>query len=172
MSNKNRKVRALTALVATVMIISTILTIQLSASGTTYYGESPSISNLTGSLNLGTEKLYNESVMYKLPDTVKEEDDLSIIIKTQSTTLLDAYDKYGEGLSFEEFTKTEKAEEVRMQINQESLDLRDQLREIDYELGEIYNVVMSGFEIIIKAKDYTDVCAAMKGKAQVSIGEA
>ena len=172
MSKKNRKVRALTALVATVMIISTILTIQLSASGTTYYGESPSISNLTGSLNLGTEKLYNESVMYKLPDTVKEEDDLSIIIKTQSTTLLDAYDKYGEGLSFEEFTKTEKAEEVRMQINQESLDLRDQLREIDYELGEIYNVVMSGFEIIIKAKDFTDVCAAMKGNAQVIIGEA
>ena len=172
MSKKNRKVRVLTAIVASVMIISTILTVQMSADSTTYYGESPSISNVTGSLNLGTENLYNETVMYKLPDTVKEEDDLSIIIKTQSTTLLDAYDKYGEGLSFAEFTNTAKAEEVRMQINQEFYDLRDQLRGIDYEVGEIYNVVMSGFEIIIKGKDFTDVCKAMNGSAQVIIGEA
>ena len=171
MSKKNRKVRLLTAIVAAVMLISTLLTVHMSAFGTTYYGESPSISNVSGSLDMGTENLYNESVMYKLPDTVEADDDVSIIIKTQSATLLDAYDKYGAGLSFTEFTKTEKAEEIRRQITDNSISMLEKLSGISYQLGESYNVVMSGFEIVIKAADFKDVCKAMSGSAQVIVGE-
>ena len=104
MSKKNRKVRLLTAILAAVMMISTLLTITLSASGTTYYGSSPSISNVSGSLNLGTENLYDKTVMYKLPDTVKPSDDISIIVQMKTDALLDAYDASGSKLSFTEYS--------------------------------------------------------------------
>ena len=171
MSKKNRKVRLLTAILVGVMLISTLLTVSLSASGTTYYGSSPSISDVSGSINLGTENLYNESVIYKLPDTVEVDDDISIIIRTQSTTLLDAYDKSGKGLSFTEYALTPEAESVRKQIAYESNNLLGNLSGINYKLGESYNVVMSGFEITIKAGDFADVCKAVSGKAQVIVGE-
>ena len=83
MAKKNTKVRILTAVIAMVMLLSTILTVQMSATGTTYYGSSPSINRLNGNIDLGTEKLYNEAVMYKLPDNVKASDDLSIIIQNK-----------------------------------------------------------------------------------------
>ena len=171
MSKGNRKIRLLTALIAMVMIISTIMTVHLSANGTTYYGSSPSISDVTGSIDLGTENLYNESVMYKLPDSVKESDDISVIVQMQSTTLLDAYDASGSRLSFTEYVLTDEAESVREEIKAEAMALREKLDGISYELGESYNVVMSGFEVKIKASDFKDVCKAVSGKANVIVGE-
>ena len=171
MSKKNRKVRLLTAMLAVVMLISTLLTITLSASGTTYYGSSPSISNVSGSIDLGTENLYNESVMYKLPDTIASTDDISIIVQMKSEALLDAYDKSGSKLSFTEYSLTDEAARVRENIISDANSIKEKLNGISYELGESYNVVMSGFEMIIKACDFADVCKAVSGNATVILGE-
>ncbi len=161
----------LTSVIATVVLLSTILTVTLSANGTTYYGSSPSISNTTGSVNLGTENFYNKSVMQKLPDTVKSTDDLSIIVMMKTEALLDAYDGSGSKLSFTEYSTTDEANKVRDSIKAEAESLKNELAGIDYQLGESYNVVMSGFEIIIKAADFDKVCSAMSGKAGVVVGE-
>ncbi len=171
MAKKNNKVRVLTAVIAMVMIISTVLTVHLSATGTTYYGSSPSINKLSGNIDLGTEKLYNEAVMYKLPDTVKESDDISIIIKTKSETLLDAYDKSGSSLSFGEYVLTDAAEDVRGNIIAQSEKVKNKLDGINYELGKSYNTLLSGFEITIKAADYEDVRRAIGDDASVYVGE-
>jgi len=157
MSKKNRKVKLLTALLTAVMIISFVMTVHLSANEEVYYGQSPSINNTTVSLDLGIENLLNQSVMYKLPDTIKVEDDISIIIQTKSTTLLDAYDKSGSSLSFTEYSLTSEAAAIREQIAAESMDVLDNLTNIDYQLGENYDVVMAGFEIVIKAKDFVNI---------------
>ncbi len=171
MSKKSKGLRLLTAMITAVMLISTVLTVTLSASETTYYGSSPSISDVSGSVDIGTENLMNESVMYKLPDTVDVEDEISVIIKTQSATLLDAYDKSGSSLSFTEYVLTDEAEDVRQEIISEADALRRELLGIDYEPGESYNVVMSGFEITTKAGNFEDICRAMSGKATVIVGE-
>jgi len=171
MTKKNRKIRVLTAVIAAVMLISTVLTVYLSADGTTYYGSSPSISNLTGSVDLKTENLYNESVIYKLPDTVKESDDLSIIVQTKTETLLDAYDKSGSSLSFSEYILTDEARKIKNDIYSNSEAVREKLDGISYTLGERYNTLISGFEIVIKAADFEDVCRAVKSDANVYIGE-
>ena len=161
----------LTSIIAAVTLLSTVLTITLSANGTTYYGSSPSISDTTGSVNLGTENFYDKSVMQKLPDTVKSTDDISIIVMMKSETLLDAYDSSKSNLSFTEYSLTGDAEKVRENIKAEADSLKNELAGIDYQLGESYNVVMSGFEIIIKAADFNKVCSAMSGKAGVVVGE-
>ena len=171
MSKKNKRVRLLTAIMAAVMLISTVLTVTMSATGTTYYGSSPSISDVTGSVDLGTENLFNESVMYKLPNTVASTDDISIIVQMKSEALLDAYDKSGSKLSFTEYSLTEEAEKVRQNISADAEAIKSKLHGINYTLGENYNVVMSGFEMIIKAADFADVCKAVSGKATVIVGE-
>ena len=171
MSKGKRKLRLLTGFMALVMLVSTIMTIHLSANSGTYYGSSPSISDVTGSVDLGTENLLNETVMYKLPDTVKVSDDISIIVQMKSTTLLDAYDASGSKLSFTDYVLTAEAETVRENIREQASDLRENLKGINYTLGESYNVVMSGFEMVIKAGDFADVCKALQGQANVIVGE-
>ena len=171
MAKTKNTLRVLTAVLAMVMIISTIFTVHLSATGTTYYGSSPSINKLNGNIDLGTEKLYNEAVMYKLPDNVKETDNLSIIIQTKSETLLDAYDKSGSSLSFGEYVLTDAADGVRENILAENEKIEKKLDGINYASGEKYNTLISGFEITIKAADFKDVCRAVGSSANVFIGE-
>ena len=171
MTKGNKKLRLLTSVLALVMLISTVMTVHLSANSGTYYGSSPSISDVTGSVDLGTENLFNETVMYKLPDNVKENDDISIIVQMTNSSLLDAYDKSGSALSFTDYVLTSEADEVRTEIRESANALREKLNGIDYQLGESYNVVMSGFELIIKAGDFADVCKAVEGKANIIVGE-
>ena len=171
MAKKNNAVRVLTAVIAMVMIISTIFTVHMSATGTTYYGSSPSINKLDGNIDLGTEKLYNEAVIYKLPDSVKESDDISVIIETKSEALLDAYDKSGSSLSFGEYVQTAEAGEVRKGIIAESDRVKNKLEGINYTVGEGYNTLFSGFEITIKAADYNKVCSAVGSDANVIVSE-
>ena len=170
MAKKNTKIRLLTAVLAMVMMISTLLTVHMSATGGTNYGSSPSIQQLTG-VNLGTEQLYDPNVMYKLPDTVQASFDISVIIETKSQTLLDAYDKAGSSLSFGEYVLTDEAQSVRDSIVSESNSIIEKLCGIDYQLGENYNTLISGFEIIIKAGDFEDVCRAVGSNAYVHVGE-
>ncbi len=170
MAKKNTTIRVLTALLAMVMMLSTMLTVHMSATGTTYYGTSPSIQQISG-IDLGTEKLYDQSVMYKLPDTVKADFDISVIIETKSSTLLDAYDKSGSSLSFGDYVLTDDAAIVRKSIAAESNRVKDKLEGISYKLGESYNTLVSGFEIIIKAADFEDVCKAIGSDASVHVGE-
>ena len=170
MAKKNTKIRLLTAVLAMVMMISTLLTVHMSATGGTNYGSSPSIQQLTG-VNLGTEQLYDPNVMYKLPDTVQASFDISVIIETKSQTLLDAYDKAGSSLSFGEYVLTDEAQSVRDSIVSESNSIIEKLCGIDYQLGENYNTLISGFEIIIKAGDFEDVCRAVGSNASVHVGE-
>ena len=171
MAKKNKIIRALTAVIALVMIVSTLLTVPMSATGTTYYGSSPSINQLFGNIDLGTEKLYNEAVMYKLPDNVKESDDLSVIIRTKSTPLLDAYDKADTHLSFSEYVLTGEAESIRNKIIAETSGVEKKLEGISYTLGEKYNTLLSGFEITIKAADFEKVCRAVGSDGDVFVGE-
>ena len=171
MAKTKNTLRVLTAVLAMVMIISTIFTVHLSATGTTYFGSSPSINKLNGNIDLGTEKLYNEAVMYKLPDNIKETDNLSIIIQTKTETLLDAYDKSGSSLSFGEYVLTDAANGVRENILAENEKIEKKLDGINYASGEKYNTLISGFEITIKAADFKDVCRAVGSSANVFIGE-
>ena len=171
MAKKNRTLRIVTAVLALVMMISTLITVHLSATGTTYYGSSPSIKQNTGKLDPGTESVYNEAVMYKLPDSVKDSDELSIIIQTSSETLLDSYDSSGTSLSFGEYSLTEEADSVRGAILVESERVKNKLDGIEYTVGEKYNTLISGFEITIKACDFEAVCRAVGKDGNVYVGE-
>ena len=59
MTTKNTAIRVLTALLAMVMMLSTMLTVHMSAMGNTYYGASPSIQQLSG-IDTGSDVSFND----------------------------------------------------------------------------------------------------------------
>ncbi len=169
MAKKNKVLRLLTSLMLTLIVISSVFTYSLTASGTTYYGSSPSIQQLTGKVDLGTENYYDTSVIYKLPDGIKESDEISVIVQTTAESLLDAYDKSDSSLSFSEYVLTDEAEEVRNSINKESHSVLNDIYSFSYTMGKTYDTLISGFELIINASDFDDICYALEGQANVYI---
>ena len=69
-----------------------------------------------GDLETNWEKYLNDSVAYKLPDTVKDSDDLSLIIQVKEAPLLDAYRESDSDLSFTEYAYSEEALAITRKI--------------------------------------------------------
>lgn len=125
-------------------------------------------------LKVNIDDYLDKSVMFELPETVKDDDDISIIVTLDIVPLLDEYEKTDKKVSFAEFAlKSEKATEIREKIGTEKagiLDALDQLA-IRYTTGENYTTLLSGFEIVIKARDFKEVCKSVGNKADVIVGE-
>jgi len=171
---KNRKTtRLISAALLMTILISAVFTLYLSAAGTRDLGSSLFISEYDGKLNTGIEKYYNSSVMYKLPSKVKDDDKISLIIDMPTVTLLDAYNSSKTDATFSEFLSSEEAAKVQSAIDDDAGALRVKLFEagIDYELGESYSTILSGFEMIITARDFEAVCKTVGKSANVIVGE-
>ena len=133
----------------------------------------PFVELLGGNINSNKEQFYDNSVIYRLPDTVKDTDDISVIISTKSQTLLDAYDNSGAKLGFEDYVYSEMGEAVKAEINKENLEITDILNTtgVKYIMGASYDTLISGFEIVIKARDFEKVAKAVDGRAATIVGE-
>ncbi len=172
MTKTSKKLRLLTGLVLAVMLLTTAFTVFLSASGGTA-SDSALINRYEGNLELGNEKFFNSSVIYKLPDSVKDSDELSIIVQMKESALIDAYLEADTSLSFTEYAMTAEAADIKANIADaaEKLQKRLENTDIDYTIGESYDTVLAGFEVIITASDFATVCDALSDKANVIVGE-
>ena len=57
-----------------------------------------------------TQGLLDDSVAYKLPDAVKDNDEISVIVKMETESLLDAYNDEGSNGTVAQFVGTRKAQ--------------------------------------------------------------
>ena len=175
MAKKQTLLRVATAALALVMIFSSLLAISMSATGGVA-GSNTAQSGIrpyNGSLINNKENYYDSSVIYKLPDTVEDTDELSLIVKMKSASLMDGYKKDGKGMTFAEYSQTEKAAAIRDEIVKQADELKKKLGDskVQYELGASYDTVLSGFEIVITAKDFESVCKTLSKDATVIVGE-
>ena len=172
MTKTSKKIRLLTGLVLAVMLLTTAFTVFLSAnsSGTE---SSSGINRFDGDLILGNEKFYDNSVIYKLPSTVKDSDELSIIVQMKEDSLVDAYLDSDTTLSFTDYSTSVEAEDIRAQIAKSADKLIGKINKtnVDYVLGKNYDTVIAGFEMVITAKDFVTVCNAVGNSANVIVGE-
>ena len=175
MAKKQTLLRIATAVIALVMISSTLLAVSMSATGG---GAASAVSQsgirpYSGSLINNIENYYDSSVIYKLPDTVEDTDELSLIIKMQSASLMDGYKKDGDGMTFAEYAGTDGASSIRSEIAKKAAELKKKLDAsgVEYELGRSYDTVLSGFEVIITAKDFESICETISTDATVIVGE-
>ena len=163
--------KVITCIIALAMVVSTLLTMSsLSVSGTEQTGY---IGLFDGDIQTNLESLLDSNVVHKLPDTVSDTDIISLIIRTDLPSVMDAYKKADTDLSLSEYASSADAAAIKQSIADKQAALLAELDAsgLDYDLGLCYNTVLSGFEITVQAKDLARVDELLDGKATAIVGE-
>ncbi len=127
-----------------------------------------------GDVKVDTEKYFDSNVVYQLPDSVKDDDEISVIITLDVITLKAAYDKSDKKMTLAEFVlNSDEAKEIREKIENEKAEILETLdqKAISYKVGVEYDTLIAGFELLIKAGDLNVTTKAMPADAKLSVGE-
>ena len=125
-------------------------------------------------LGVDYKDYLDNSVMFELPDNVKDDDEISVIITVDVVNLMDAYEGTDKTMSFSEYVlNSVDAEKVRTDIALEKKEFLDKLDKsgIMYTEGENYDTLLSGFEILIKAGDFKTTCQSLNKGSDIMVGE-
>ena len=164
---------ALSALLAVSLLVGTVPVV-LAADSSASRLEISGINKLDNNAILNNYLPYlNGDVAFKLPEGVKEDDDISVIVRVDRTSLMDAYGRTDKTMTLQEYIATEEAKAVVADIDARKAELLTLFKEqgIDYKLGEDYNTLFSGFEIWIKGGDYADTCKSLGAAESVAISQ-
>ena len=161
-----------TALMTVVMLIGAFSSVLSAATGANL-GSSPYIGRYEGDLSFDRSQFYNGTSILRLPTTVRDDDDLSLIVKMNGKSLLDAYDSANTDLEFSEYYLTDEADELKREIEANATDYKAILSEknVSYTAGDVYSTIFDGFEITVKARDFVNVCKLLGDDVTVIVGE-
>ena len=174
----NRKTlsRTTAILVSIVLLAATLFALATPVLGQeeVYTLASPYIKDISNNVYVDKTQYYDGTVVQKLPSSVKDNDDISVIVTLDVPTLLDAYNKTDKEISFAEYVISDNAKTLEASMNAKKEDMIEALdkAEINYAVtGVDYSVLLSGFEIVIKAGDFKDVCTTFGSEADVIVSE-
>ncbi len=130
-------------------------------------------SKVNGLLQNDIEKYFDDNVIYKLPDTIADNQDISVIVTMDVKSVMDAYDETNKSLELSEFVTTREAKTVSANVVEERNALLKLLYKagIDFELGDVYDTLFGGFEITVNSSDFDKVQSLLSYKADLIIGE-
>ena len=172
--NMAKKRRRISAAIVTVLVLAmTVSAVGLwhrSATASTV----DSIIQLTNQdIDRNLSQFLNDSVIYKLPETVKDTDSISVIIQTKEASLLDVYEAGDRTLSFTEFAYSDEAALVEDKIlsAKESILASFDDKAINYTVGADYKAIFGGFEVVIQASDFESLCKTLGDRATAIVGE-
>ena len=171
-NKKHNKVllRVLVALLAATLLFGIFAAPQAEASS--YKASYINLMKDVPGLNL--KDYLDSSVAYQLPEGVKDDDVISIIINVDVVNLMDAYEETDKTMSFGEYAlQSDDAKEIQEKIaghKAEVLEKLDQLA-ISYTEGDDYSVLLSGFEIAIRAGDFKAICKSLDSSMKVMVCE-
>ncbi len=120
------------------------------------------------------QQYLNSEVMFQLPDTVKDDQEISVIVTVDVATLMDAYEDSAKTMSFTQFAlESDEAADIKAAIAAEKAELLATLDEqsVAYTVGEDYSAVLSGFELRILARDFRITCQSLGKGQDVIVGE-
>ena len=160
--------RILMALISVAMIFS----FAASTLGTTVALET-SVFKKNDSIYTNYKSYLDGSVVQKLPSTVGENETISVIVKLDTPTLLETYNKTDKTMSFAEYVNTEEAQKVKAEILAEKERYLKELTKsgISYTTGLDYSNVLAGFEVLYKAKNFENACTHLGKGAVAIVGE-
>lgn len=134
---------------------------------------SESITKLnTSKINTDLSEYYDGTVV-SLPETVDDDDYISLIISLNEQTVMEAYSASDYRGTLQTYVRTTQAQTVSGNIEKTSAKLLKALTAagIEYTEGEKYDTILSGFEIIVKASDFYDVNSIVGDDGTVIVGE-
>ncbi len=124
-------------------------------------------------INLNTERYFDDNVVSKLPDTVAEDEEISVIVTMNSASLVEVYKEKNTSLTLTEFVATTEAKKLASKAKSEQNQVISLLNKsaISYTLGERYDTVLNGFEVIVKASDFNALEKAVGKNGSLMISE-
>ena len=120
------------------------------------------------------EDYLDNSVMFKLPEGIKDDEEISVIVSLDVINIMDAYENTNKTMSFKEFAlESDEAAKIEADIADEKKAILEELDDlgIEYSLGEDYSTIISGFELLIKAGDFEKTCKSMDDDVDVIVSE-
>ncbi|MBQ8341298.1 MAG: leucine-rich repeat protein, partial [Clostridia bacterium] len=173
MVNRKNKMRVASGIIVIILALAMIFSASLLLIEDTVEQIASHIKKTDGLINTNLNQFLNSSVMYKLPDTVKDTDDISVIVRVKSASLLDAYEAGDMSVPFTEYVYSKEAERVADEILAEKNALVSAIdqKNFKYTLGADYKAILGGFEVVIKAGDFESLCEALGDRATAIVGE-
>ncbi len=166
-TTKKVTLRILVALLTVVMLSSLLFAALAPAAAAEY------VYRKNDSIYSSYEQFLNGEVVKKLPDFVKDDDVISVIVEVDAPTLKDAYEKTDKKMSFGEYVTTDAAASIRSQIGDGQASYLAALtaKGIDYNVGASYSSILAGFELLIEAKHYTAAMDILPKSYSAIVGE-
>ena len=160
--------RILMALLAVVMVFSSAA----STLGVTVAAESD-VFWKNEAIHTDYKSYFDGSVVQKLPDTVGDHEIISVIVKLDTPTLMEAYNLTDKAISFGEYVNTDEAGEIKKEIQREKEAYIKALtrRGISCTAGLSYANVLAGFEVLFEAKHFENACKDLAIGAKAIVGE-
>ena len=136
--------------------------------------EASYIQRLENAPKLDLKDYLDSSVMFGLPDSIKDDQQIAVIITVDQVTLMEAYELSNKTMSFKEFALySEEAAKIRDGISDQKDQVLSVLNEkgISYTAGEDYTTLLSGFEMEITARDFDTVRKSLKDGQGIIVSE-
>lgn len=163
-----------TSVLSMLLVICLAMSITTGLSNSTKNGYSLS-SNITaidnGNISNDLSQYFNSEVVTALPDSVSDDQEISLIISMSTEDVVDAYVDSGMSGDVSQFVLGSTAKSIKKQANTERKKLVKALNKsgVNYTYGETYDNVLSGFEITIKAVDFEKVAELMSTYSATTI---
>ncbi len=156
-------------LLAAVMVSGYVPMPEVSAAA----GEDFAINRVDG-LKVDYESYLDNSVMYQLADSIRDDEEISVIITLDQINLMDAYEGTDKAMSFTDYAlSSQDAADLRAAITADRDVMLSKLDEqgIAYTVGELYDTLLTGYELVITARDYRAVCQSVSDGSKIVVGE-
>ncbi len=124
--------------------------------------------------NFDITELFDSSTVYRLPDGIADDDEISVIISLDNATVLDAYQGSDKTMSLLAFAASDaQASHIRDEIGTQKVRILSALEKkgVSYTVEEDYSTVLAGFAVTIRAGDFSTVCKSLPSGAQAILGE-
>ncbi|MDO4420266.1 MAG: S8 family serine peptidase, partial [Ruminococcus sp.] len=168
---KNTAKRVFVSALASTVAFCSLPIVGVSAADTEF--EASYINKIEG-LASDYTKYLDSTVAFKLPDNVKDSDEISVIVTLDHVSIMDAYEGTDKAMSLAEYSaNSDYAENTRKTVADKKSQLLKALDEknISYKVGEEYTTLLSGFELLIKAGDFENTCKSLTDDMDIIVGE-
>ena len=119
------------------------------------------------------QKYLDSSVVQPLPQNIRDDETISVIVTLNAPTVMDAYEATDKTMSILQFSAGAEAAKVRDTLETQKAAILGALdaQGVAYTVGEEYDTLLCGFELLIQAKDF-DVTAKSVGEGNgIMVGE-
>ena len=124
------------------------------------------------SVDTNYKSFVNGDVAFELPSTVKDDDIISVIVMLNTPSLLETYNANGQ-LTFTQYVFSEEANQLRESVTADKNKISEKLNSlgIKHSTGAEYETVLTGYEVLIEARYFKNLCEVLGDTRQAVVGE-